>query len=183
METVFQYCFRYVNFNLCISYIIYILGKCVQSYTYVKTVLLRAIPTVIRTYINYDQYYGSALFLLKITYPPAIQSKESRYLQSTGTDLTRYLPFVNLAVSLEQTYRQQGALKVSSPRSSPHRNIAQNLGQVQDETINDLSYYNCIINPGFSLISSVHFIILQVSWQTLFLQPPGQVAGTVRTQK
>ena len=48
-------------------YILYILGKCVQSYTSVKTVLLWAIPTVIRTYY-YDQYYGSALFLLKITY-------------------------------------------------------------------------------------------------------------------
>ena len=57
---------RYVNINVnCI--VLYILRKCVQSYTSVKTVLLRAIPTVIRTYY-YDQYYGSDLSLLKITY-------------------------------------------------------------------------------------------------------------------
>ena len=52
----------------CILYcILYTRYKCAQSYTSVKTVLLRAIPTVIRTYY-YDQYYGSDLSLLKITY-------------------------------------------------------------------------------------------------------------------
>ena len=51
----FDYYFRYVNLD-----VLYKLSKCVQSYTSVKTVLLRAIPTVIRTYY-YDQNYGSAL--------------------------------------------------------------------------------------------------------------------------
>ena len=65
MEYIFYSYIRYVNFN--VYYIYYILGKCVQSYTSVKSVLLGAIPTVIRTYY-YDQYYGSAVFLLKTTY-------------------------------------------------------------------------------------------------------------------
>ena len=51
-----------------IIYIIYTRHKCVQSYTSVKTVLLGAIPTVIRTYYYDDQYFGSNLSLLKITY-------------------------------------------------------------------------------------------------------------------